>query len=658
SRKLEVYGGHGDTQLLLHSIGDGGATNTADLMLWASEPGYTYTGVGIANNMYNTTGFPRINTNRGGSMIRLLDNSMRFSTVNSSGTQLDGLVLDGSGNLTAAGVIQGTRFTSTIATGTSPFTVSSTTKVTNLNADLLDGLDSTAFAPASGSGNYIQNQNSSAQSSSNYWISGEGKANNLVVTGTGGVLQFENTATLQAKNSGGTYEQFLWPRWSDNVMYLNYGASGFNIRNNSSTSTMFMGNNGNVSVGTTGSSYRLTVNYTAPATFTNAAGDFNQMWQAGGTNILGVAASTGDTTARLVTNNGYNLAFHANGAATAHMTLTTAGNLGIGRTNPQYLLDVSKANTSTGAFSSNAQMALRNSDGTTNNWTELAFHGNGSIAAGIAAQNINHGSAYANLSFFTRGASGWSNKLTILSDGNVGIGDTNPAAKLTVNGNILASSNSYLNFGSTSGSAGYGIRDNAGTLQVKNNAGSWQNISAAVWTSSGGALSMVNTTDLLKVNGANAYSYAQSILVNGDLEQWNAANDVPIGYGTFWQLRSTSTRSATHYGNVGSYSAAATFAANPGGGGYQRYDMLDSFDVSPGEFIEVSAYGFYSGTAGGVVPNLSIGILLNDSANDPMFFVPGAAIYTVKDCNLTTSWAECRGTFQIPAGKLKGRIVI
>jgi hypothetical protein len=36
----------------------------------------------------------------------------------------------------------------TVATGTSPFSVTSTTKVTNLNADQLDGLDSTAFALA------------------------------------------------------------------------------------------------------------------------------------------------------------------------------------------------------------------------------------------------------------------------------------------------------------------------------------------------------------------------------------------------------------------------------------------------------------------------------------------------------------------------------
>jgi hypothetical protein len=49
------------------------------------------------------------------------------------------VVDDGSGNVTLNTV------TSTVATGTAPFTVTSTTKVTNLNADQLDGLDSTSF---------------------------------------------------------------------------------------------------------------------------------------------------------------------------------------------------------------------------------------------------------------------------------------------------------------------------------------------------------------------------------------------------------------------------------------------------------------------------------------------------------------------------------
>lgn len=47
---------------------------------------------------------------------------------------------------------------------------------------------------------------------------------------------------------------------------------------------------------------------------------------------------------------------------------------------------------------------------------------------------------------------------------------------LAVFGNMLMSGASrYLNFGSTAGSGGYGIRDNAGTMQFRNSGGNWSN---------------------------------------------------------------------------------------------------------------------------------------------------------------------------------------
>jgi hypothetical protein len=57
--------------------------------------------------------------------------------------------------LSVAGNAQATRLISTVPTGTAPLAVVSTTTVPNLNADLLDGLNSTAFAPAAGSPNYV-----------------------------------------------------------------------------------------------------------------------------------------------------------------------------------------------------------------------------------------------------------------------------------------------------------------------------------------------------------------------------------------------------------------------------------------------------------------------------------------------------------------------
>lgn len=48
--------------------------------------------------------------------------------------------------INSGGLIKGTRLESTVASGTAPFTVASTTVVPNLNADLLDGLNSGDFA--------------------------------------------------------------------------------------------------------------------------------------------------------------------------------------------------------------------------------------------------------------------------------------------------------------------------------------------------------------------------------------------------------------------------------------------------------------------------------------------------------------------------------
>jgi hypothetical protein len=57
--------------------------------------------------------------------------------------------LTGATTGTFSSTVSATAYTSTVATGTAPFTVSSTTVVTNLNADLLDGLNSATANTAS-----------------------------------------------------------------------------------------------------------------------------------------------------------------------------------------------------------------------------------------------------------------------------------------------------------------------------------------------------------------------------------------------------------------------------------------------------------------------------------------------------------------------------
>jgi hypothetical protein len=62
-----------------------------------------------------------------------------------------------------SGLVRASQFQSTIAQGAAPFTVVSTTKVTNLNADLLDGMTATSAATA----NTIMARNGSANSALN-----------------------------------------------------------------------------------------------------------------------------------------------------------------------------------------------------------------------------------------------------------------------------------------------------------------------------------------------------------------------------------------------------------------------------------------------------------------------------------------------------------
>jgi hypothetical protein len=73
----------------------------------------------------------------------------------------------------------------------------------------------------------------------------------FAIRGIGQIFGVDNTASFAAKNggpNGGSYETYLWPRYGD-TMYINYGSSGFNIRNNSSATKMFMDDAGNVALG-------------------------------------------------------------------------------------------------------------------------------------------------------------------------------------------------------------------------------------------------------------------------------------------------------------------------------------------------------------------------------------------------------------------------
>jgi len=98
--KLHIQGNHGNSQLLLHSIGGHTEERMADLFLWASEPGLTYSGTGIGNNVINVSSAPylkRINDKRGGSYIRLLDGEIRMNIIKNDGSDINTISILNSG---------------------------------------------------------------------------------------------------------------------------------------------------------------------------------------------------------------------------------------------------------------------------------------------------------------------------------------------------------------------------------------------------------------------------------------------------------------------------------------------------------------------------------------------------------------------------------
>ena len=141
---------------------------------------------------------------------------------------------------------------------------------------------------------------------------------------------------------------------------------------------------------------------------------------------------------------------------------------------------------------------------------------------------------------------------------NVGSTDQIKNAAIGVNGlavfgNSLLQAASYLNWGATSGTNGYGIRESGGALEFKNSGGSWQTLQAIVsgllgggagsWTLSGNNLYNTNTGNVGIGNTGSAYKLdvsgsanATSLCIAGDCKSaWPASpagSYLPLAGGT------------------------------------------------------------------------------------------------------------------------------
>lgn len=146
--------------------------------------------------------------------------------------------------------------------------------------------------------------------------------------------------------------------------------------------------------------------------------------------------------------------------------LLVEGNVGIGVTSTSLKLDVGGIIGSTAAFPA---FYFNETDQAVDNriWR---FSAAGSV---FSFQALNDALSSAG-NVFTVSRSGITVGNIVLY-GNVGV-NVVPNHKFDVNGNIGIVASGYINFGTTDGSSGYGIRDNAGVMEYKGSGGSWSPI--------------------------------------------------------------------------------------------------------------------------------------------------------------------------------------
>jgi len=321
------------------------------------------------------------------------------------GTVTPGQKLDVSGG----SIRTSSQLISTVATGTPPLAVTSSTVVSNLNADLLDGYHASSFAQAANA--YIQNGNS-----------------------------FGALATLGTNDA---YDLAFETSGSEKMRILSGGNVGIGTSSPLSSltvqKTVAGGRGGEISI----------VNYAATATGNSAALNFgleNSTYGANDGNaqiqaiLNGVSGASTDMTFSLWSGSAFN----------EYVRINSSGNVGIGTTSPTMKLEVVQPSGAPGAF------GIKGSTGTFNpasaavyDYTGFLIHTrveagfpNMTSLVATGASGANYGGL---LSFWTRNYTEYpSERMRIDETGNVGIGTTSPGQKLDVSGGSIRTTNQLI----------------------------------------------------------------------------------------------------------------------------------------------------------------------------------------------------------------------
>ncbi|MDD5031578.1 MAG: hypothetical protein PHR36_00855 [Patescibacteria group bacterium] len=428
---------------------------------------------------------------------------------------------------------------------------------------------------------------------------------------------------------------------------------------------------GNVSVGSTLSANNATINSnlnvggTLNTNFLNVSGTFS----AGHTQLTSLGVSSFASaiglsagTEGLISSGGLSVSKDSSGnivdifdGSNEVFMIASGGNIGIGTTSPNHLLDIAgnlglgegqyinwgytDGSNGYGLRDSSGTLQFKNSGGT---WTNIGSASGGTwdisgTSIYYTDGNVGIGTSTPYSKFSVWGAGAGTDRLFELTNnasttlmyvlengsgyllGNFGIGTTTASSKLSVYGNLFVEGeNRYLNFGTTTSSNGYGFRDNAGAMEFKSLGGSWAAIG------SGGSLTgSALAKGLFLVGDDDGLSQAtSSIFVSSTgnvgigtttpysrLSVWGAGS----GANRLFELTNTASTTlfyATEDGNIYAPVATATTtisggftAGNNAGLTVNKAAPANSFYINPSGYLGVntaapSSQFYINGTAG------------------------------------------------------------